>query len=202
MLEGQRRRATRMDRQPRSTRESGQALLELALVTPLLVLLLMAIFQFAFVIQSQVGLTNAVRESARRVAATCDSATCQTANPVPDWAALETWVQAQLCGDATPPCTGGLLDENVQAFDGTKLWADPPDVSFCSYSIAGITNYRVQADVKYKHPVFFGLLEFATDLVDGEPNGFWDLSASARMRLENIDDSDPLTFVDPGQCPA
>lgn len=202
MLEGKPRRATRTERQRRAKRESGQALLELALVTPLLVLLLMAIFQFAFVIQSQVGLTNAVREAARRVAATCDSTTCQTANPTPDWLALETWVQAQLCGDATPPCAGGLLDENVQAFDGTKLWADPPDVSFCSYSVAGIASYRVQADVKYKHPVFFGLLEFATDLVDGEPNGFWDLSASARMRLENIDDSDPVTFVDPGACPA
>jgi hypothetical protein len=155
----------------------------------------MAIFQFAFVIESQIGLTNAVREAARRIAAT---------EPVgqPAWTgtpSMTEWVQEQLCGDLTPPCDGGLLVQNVQAFDGTRLWTDPPAVTFCSYSAAGITNYRVQVDVHYKHPVFFGLMAFATDFVDGTPNGYWDLSASAQMRLENIDDSDP-GFVGPGVC--
>ena len=73
-------------------------------------------------------------------------------------------------------------------------------MTFCSYSAAGITNYRVQADVLYEHPVFFGPLAFATDMVDGNPNGRWDLSASAQMRLENID-STAVGFVDPGACP-
>ena len=155
----------------------------------------MAIFQFAFVIESQMGLTNAVREAARRIAAT---------EPVgqPVWAgpgSMTQWVQQQLCGDLTPPCDGGLLVQNVQGFDGTKLWADPPAVAFCSYSAAGITNYRVQVDVRYKHPVFFGPMAFATDLVDGTENGYWDLSVSAQMRLENIDDSAP-SFVGPGVC--
>ena len=186
------------ERHRRRTRrnESGQALLELALVTPVLVLLVMAIFQFAFVIESQMGLTNAVREAARRVAATEPSS-----NPV--WlgsGSLEEWVQAQLCGDITPPCDAGLLQRNVQGFDGTKLWVDPPTVRFCSYAAAGITNYRVQVDVQYKHPVFFGPMGYATDLVDGTPNGYWDLSASAQMRLENIDDAAP-SFADPGACP-
>jgi hypothetical protein len=175
--------------------EAGQALLELALVTPVLVILVMAIFQFAFVIESQIGLTNAVREAARRIAAT---------EPVgqPMWTgagSMTEWVQGQLCGDLVPPCDGGLLLQNVQGFDGTKLWTDPPAVTFCSYPAAGITNYRVQVDVRYKHPVFFGPLAFATDLVDGSPNGYWDLSVSAQMRLENIDDSDP-SFVGPGAC--
>lgn len=182
--------------------ESGQALLELALVVPILVLLVMAIFQFAFVIQSQMGLTNAVREAARRVAAI-------EPNAPPVWTgspSLTEWVQAQLCGDATPPCAGGLLDDNVQAFDATKLQPDPPVVTYCSYSvnIAGTpeTQYRVQADVQYKHPVFFGVLAFATDLIDGTEDGLWDLSASAQMRLENIEEwrTDPL-FMDPGPCP-
>ena len=64
---------------------------------------------------------------------------------------------------------------------------------------AGIINYRVQVDVRYKHPVFFGLMAFATDLVDGTPNGYWDISASAQMRLENIDDS-ISGFVAPVAC--
>lgn len=175
--------------------ESGQALLELALVVPILVLLVMAIFQIAFVMESQFGLTNAVREAARRIAATEPSAP-------PDWGGTtRAWVQTQLCGSATPPCTAGLLDQNVQAFDGTKLDPNMPTVTFCSYDAAGIKNYRVQVDVTYGHPLFFGPMAFFTDAVDGNAgNQLWDLSASAQMRLENIDDTDPL-FNDPGACP-
>ena len=39
----------------------------------------------------------------------------------------------------------------------------------------------------------------ATDFVDGNQNGFWDLSASAEMRLEHID-STAAGFTDPGAC--
>ncbi len=180
---------------PRSG-ESGQALLELALVTPILVLLIMAIFQFAFVLEGQMGLTNAVREAARRIAAT-------EPDVAPVWTgpgSMAEWTQGELCGDASPPCSAGLLDENVQAFDGARLTTDPPTVLFCSYSAAGITNYRVVTTVTYRHPIFFGLLGFATDLVDGTPNGEWDLSASAEMRLENIDPT-VAGFIPPSACP-
>src|SRR5262245_29512838 len=97
----------------RSDRESGQALLELALVVPILVLLVMAIFQFAFVIESQMGLTNAVREAARRTAA--------TTSENPDWSALRTWTLDQLNGDGTPS-NPGLLSQNVQAYNAGELW--------------------------------------------------------------------------------
>jgi Flp pilus assembly protein TadG len=184
----------------RRDRETGQALLELALVVPILVLLVMAIFQFAFVIESQMGLTNAVREAARRtVATTSDN---------PTWASLRTWTQQQLTGDGT---STGLLAQNVQAYDGASLWAAPypghsntssPDVTFCSYTAAGVTNYRVSIAVEYKHPVFFGLLSFATDMVDGTANDKWDLYASAEMRMENVDPAAVNAGVnDPGPCP-
>jgi hypothetical protein len=181
---------------PRRDRESGQALLELALVVPIIVILALAIFQFAYVIESQMGLTNAVREAARRVAAADQSAT-------PVWSgsgSLEEWVQEQLCGPSITPCANGLLEQNVQGFDANRLPALPA-ADFCSYSAAGITNYRVIVDVSYEHPLFFGLLAFATDFVDGNAgNGAWDLSASAQMRLENID---PALYPvnDPGACP-
>jgi hypothetical protein len=187
----------------RSSRgEQGQALLELALVAPILVLLIMAIFQFAYVLESQIGLTNAVREAGRRVAAT------STANPV--WADVRTWTLLQLDGDGTP-ANPGLLPTNVQAYQSTLLWPAPypgmsntttPAVSFCSYPVGGVTNYRVQVDVRYSHPVFFGLLAFATDAIDGTDNGSWDLSASAQIRMENVD---PVAVQaggnDPGACP-
>jgi Flp pilus assembly protein TadG len=165
---------------PRRDRESGQALLELALVVPILVLIALAIFQFAFVIESQMGLTNAVREAARRVAATDPAGT-------PDWGGTyTTWVRQQLCGASVSPCNGGLLEDNVQGFDSSRLPADP-DVDFCWYTAAGTINYRVKVAVSYEHPLFFGLLAFATDFVDGSADGRWTLSASAEMRLENVD---------------
>lgn len=190
--------------QPESSadRQSGQALLELALVVPILILLVMAIFQFAFVLESQMGLTNALRDGGRRAAATT------TDNPT--WADLEAWTLIQLKGDGTP-ANPGLLHQNVQAYDATRLWPAPypgmsnttsPAVSFCSYDVSGITNYRVQVDIRYRHPVFFGPLSFATDFVDGASNGSWDLTVSAQFRMENVD---PLAVNaagnDPGACP-
>jgi Flp pilus assembly protein TadG len=171
---------------PRRDRESGQALLELALVVPIIFTLALAIFQFAYVIESQMGLTNAVREAARRTAAsTATSPTWTGAN------SLQEYVVEQLCGDAVDPCDGGLLEENVQGYDGSLLTNDRPDVCFETYSAAGVQNVSVTVSVTYEHPLFFGILKFATDAVDGTANNAWDLSASAQMRLENVD---PLTL--------
>jgi hypothetical protein len=183
---------TRRDRGSRSTTESGQALLELALVTPILVLLVMAIFQFAYVIQSQMGLTNAVREATRRAAATTTAG--------PNWAALQQWTQAELCGDLVAPCEGGLLAANVPGWNGNRLTGDLPAVEFCWYSAAGSNQFQIEASVQYEHPLFFGLMAFATDGIDGNPNGSWDLSAAAQMRLENIEESDPTFTALPNEC--
>jgi hypothetical protein len=180
--------------------ESGQALLELALVVPVLALLVMAIFQFAFVIESPMGLTNAVREAARRTVATT------TTNP--NWTTLRAWTITQLVGDGGS--NPGLLAQNVQAYNASELWPAPypgmtnattPAVSFCSYSAAGVTNYRVTIEVKSKHPVFFGILSFATDFLDGTNNDRWDLSASAEMRMESVDATAVAASNDPGACP-
>lgn len=172
-------------------------MLELALIVPILVLLIMAIFQFAYVIESQMGLTNAVREAGRRVAAQTDT--------TPDWGALQTWVESELCGDTTPPCDAGLLPANVSGFDPASLTGDLPTVTFCSYDVVGssgaINNYQVNVSLTYEHPIFFALLDFATDALDGTPNNRWDLSVSAQMRLEYVDDADP-GFTSPGAvCP-
>lgn len=149
--------------------DSGQALLELALVTPLLLLLIMAVFQFGFVLETQMGITNAVREAARRAAT--------TGNPT------EAWVQRELCGSDLSACDGGLLEANVQAFDGNLLVATPA-VTFKCYLVEAVQNYRVEVAVGYRHPVFFGPVAFATDFVDGSADGRWELAASAQMRLE------------------
>lgn len=151
--------------------EAGQGLVELALVTPILVLLIMAIFQFAFVLQSQIGLTNAVREAARRAAATTAA----------DQLSLGSWTIDQLTGSGSNP---GLLAQNVQGYTASRL-TGAPLVAFCSYTAGGVASQRVTVTVGYNHPVFFPLLGYATDLVDGTPDGQWTLAATAEMRLEN-----------------
>jgi hypothetical protein len=162
--------------------ESGQALLELALIVPILVLLIMAIFQFAYVLESQVGLTNAIREAGRRVAAT---------EPVGivDWTAESNWVEDQLCGTTPGSCASGLFADNVQGFDDSRLASSNPVISFCTDTVGGDAQYRVRIDVHYGHPVFFGPLAFATDLVDGTQDNAWEIGASATFRMENIDDT-------------
>ena len=148
-------------------REHGQALAELALVTPILALLIMAVFQFAFVLETQMGLTNAVREAARRAAA----------DPSP----TQAGVAAQL--DA-------LLAANIQGYEPGRV--DATSVTFTDYCLAGEINNRVSVSVTYGHPVFFPLLAYATDLVDGYHDERWTMTASAQMRLE--------TTQDPGPC--
>lgn len=150
-----------------SSREAGQGLVELALVTPILVFLIMAIVQFAFVLESQMGITNAVREAARRAAA----------DPSP----TQAGVTAQL---------DSLLAANIQGYQATRVIS--ATVSFSDYCLNGENNNRVQVSVTYAHPVFFPLLAYATDLIDGTPDGNWTLGASAQMRLE--------TTQDPGSC--
>jgi Flp pilus assembly protein TadG len=154
-------------------RESGQALVEFAFVAPILVLLIMAIFQFAFVIQAQMGLTNAVREAARRAAAATAA----------DESTLDSWTSAQL----TP---GGLLAANVQAFDSGRL-VGSPGVDLCTYTLGG-GGQRVTVTASYNYPIFFPFLNFA---LPGNSGGNWPLSASAQMRLEH-----PLTTAPSATC--
>ena len=155
-----------------SPHEAGQALVEFAFVAPILVLLIMGIFQFAFVFQSQIGLTNAVREAARR-------ASTATAT---DEASMTTFIDDQLTGSGGNP---GLLAENVQGYASGRLVGGAPVVTYCSYSVSDVANQQVGVSVQYGHPVFFPLLSYATDLVDGSADGAWTLTASAQMRLEN-----------------
>jgi hypothetical protein len=82
-----------------------------------------------------------------------------------------------------------LFAENVQGFNESRLATGNPVVTFCTDSISGVPQYRVRIDVLYGHPVFFGPLAFATDLLDGVGDGNWEIGASATFRMENIDNT-------------
>lgn len=174
-------------RKPHRSSESGQAMVELALIAPIVILLMMAIFQLAFIFEGQNGLTNAVREAARRAAANPDTTAFIGGNGT-----LQGEVQKELCGGLTPPCSGGLLEQNVPGFMPDRLAAEP-EVTFCTYAVAGssgtITNYQINVRVTYNHPEFFPLAEFAA-FAAGKPSSgawHWTLDASSQMRLESVD---------------
>lgn len=169
-----RRASSRRHAVRHSSTESGQGLVELALVAPILILLIMAIFQFAYVLQTQMGLANAVREAARRTAAATD--------------ATVPWVRQQLCGANPLACDAGLFADNVQGFDETEFSLS---IVFCEYPVNSVVNYRIAISVTYLNPVFFPLLAFATDMMDGVGDGKWELSESAQMRLEYDPTSPP-----------
>jgi hypothetical protein len=144
--------------------ESGQALLELALVTPILVLLVLAIFQFAYVLETQIGLTNAVREAARRVV-TSPSSTV-------------SWTEDQLLGSGGD---AGLLAENIHGYDPSRVVSPSPQIRICSFDVDGVTNYRVDISVTYSHPIFFP--------IPGSDN-LATLTAATQMRIEHDDSLD------------
>ncbi len=124
----------------------------------------MAIFQFAFVLEAQMGLTNAVREAARRAAATTAT----------DPSTLQSWTVGQLTGGS------GLLASNVQGFTASRL-AGTPAATICAYTVSGLSGQKVSVSATYDYPIFFPLLDFA---LPGNSGGSWPLSASAEMRLE------------------
>jgi hypothetical protein len=162
MTEGWKRaRRSEVPDEARSGRESGQALLELALVVPILVLLVLAIFQFAYVLETQIGLTNAVREAARRVVSAPN--------------ATVDWTRDQLLGSGGDP---GLLAENIHAYDAARLVSPSPQVRICSFDVDSVTNYRVDINVTYSHPIFFQ--------IPGSEN-LATLSAATQMRIEHAD---------------
>ena len=153
----------------------------------------MAIFQLAYVFEGQNGLTNAVREAARRAAANPDI----TPTFLGGNGTLQGYVIQELCGDQTPPCDGGLLEQNVPGFDAARLATDPPTVSFCTYPVMSqtgtINNYQVNVTLTYDHPEFFPLAEIAALAAGNASTGswHWSLAAYSQMRLEFVDDADP-----------
>jgi hypothetical protein len=138
----------------RSTRrDAGQALLELALVTPLLVLLVVSVVQLGVIFQRQIGIENAVREAARRGATMDTDGTNAAGNA--------TWTLGEL----------QTLLQNLQGHDAGQ----ERGLQVCYYTPAppndtdplGNKQVVVKVDAGYAHPLFLPIIELILDGVDG-----------------------------------
>lgn len=153
----------------KSNRQSGQALIELALVAPIILLLLMGLVQFALIFERQIGIENAVREAARRTAALAapDVATAQQ---------NATWALGQL---------QTLLDNS----QGHQAGRDTIEV--CIYTPlvnssdpSGQKQVMVRIKETYRHPVFLPIIDLIIDPIDGTTDQSLAVSTSSVFHVE------------------
>jgi Flp pilus assembly protein TadG len=150
----------------RRDRQSGQALLELALVAPVIILLLMGLVQFALIWERQIGIINAVRDTAR-ITATFPVGNIVEAGQNADWAMTKL---------------DNLLAANVQNYETSR-----DDIEICIFQpsdepndVSGIPQVSVRIRMTYEHPLWLPLITQILDPLDG----FTDQSLAASTESE------------------
>jgi Flp pilus assembly protein TadG len=158
----------------------GQALVEFALVLPIVMLILMGIIQFGFLFSSQIGVINAVREATRfgstSIVNDAATATNNAAN-----------VCRYLLGtSATVPNAmsrvPGYSETNVQKGGATYVTYESypdPHSGTATYSV------RLTLHVEYKHPLLVPIVSAIIDGLDGATDNRFKLGAGEAMRVEN-----------------
>jgi Flp pilus assembly protein TadG len=150
----------------------GQALVETALVLPLLLLIVTGIMQFGILLSGQVALVNGVREAARF------GSVLQTAS-----AGAATTDAGQVTTRLRSVLQGGM-----PAYQATRLTAST--VCYVSYQNPGSNpptwSVRITVSATYNHALFVPIIAQILDPIDGSFNGGFTLHASERFRVENV----------------
>jgi Flp pilus assembly protein TadG len=155
-------------------RNRGQALVEFALVLPILVILLLSIIQFAFIFAAQTGVTNAVREAARLAAVNTPTVNAAQATTSADA------IYAKLIG------ANGLMARNVFGFAAGNVVTPGTSVCYLSFPDGpGVTAIKVKVTGQYLHPIFIPLLDRILDGLDGTNDGGLRIGTAEEMTVEN-----------------
>ena len=157
----------------------GQALVELAIIIPILALIFLSIVQFAFIFAAQIGVTNAVREAAR-VAAVSKTVTDAEAT------ARATDIYNRLTNSSN-----GLLKQNVFAFNPSNVvTSGTADTQVCyrdgPAAASGEYVVFVKVEAGYRHPIIIPLLGAILDGIDGVSDGGLRIATGEEMRVENV----------------
>jgi Flp pilus assembly protein TadG len=157
-------------------RQSGQALLELALVAPILIMLLAGLVQFALIFETQIGISNAVREAARRGATfeTPDVGTAQT---------NATWTRTTLQSLLGNSQNHDASRDNLEVCIVTPAAPDDVDVS-------GNAQVVVRITASYRHPLFLPIVDLILDRIDGVTDQSLLASTSTEFRVEQTGSHD------------
>jgi Flp pilus assembly protein TadG len=155
-------------------RHRGQALVEFALVLPILVILLLSIIQFAFIFAAQTGVTNAVREAARLAAVNTP-----TVNAVQATTGANA-IYAKLVG------ANGLMSRNIFGFAATNVVTPGTSVCYSAFTDAtGAQAVKVKVVAQYLHPIFIPILDGILDGLDGANDGGLRIGTAEEMTVEN-----------------
>jgi Flp pilus assembly protein TadG len=154
-----------------SGRDRGQALVEFALILPILLLVVTGIMQFGVLLSGQIALVNGVREAARYGSVLETS----SVGSVPaDAAAVEARLAAVLTAGLPGYAPARLLSSSV-----CYVSYQNPGSSPASYSV------RLTVSATYKHALFVPLITQILDPMDGSFDNGFRLSASEEFRVEN-----------------
>lgn len=156
-------------------RERGQALVEFGLVAIPMLLFMVAAVQFGMIFATQIGLTNAARETARIAAAV----------PTTNGSGATTngsWAYSQLTT---------ILPRNVQTYIAANFndatGTPPSTIAYCSYQDpSGDWSIRVMVRLYYRHPLIMPLVSQIIDGIDGAPDSAFLVGGGEDMRVENV----------------
>jgi Flp pilus assembly protein TadG len=151
----------------------GQALVEFALVAPIMVLIFAALVQLAIIYERQIGIENAVRDAARR-ASTLPTITVSDADT------NGAFVWNLLVG------SGGLLQTNVQDYDGLAI-VQPTVCYRTQLDAAGENAVFVKVSMGYKHALFLPIISQILDGFDNTQDNAIKVTTNSEFEVNNAD---------------
>jgi hypothetical protein len=164
-----------MKRTPVQKADAGQAMVEFALIAPLLFIFLFGIIQFGITFGGEIGLSNAAREVARYASTAPANATTATIT-----------AQANM-----------VLQRSIPGYNGSGVTT----VSYCWYKDPptgsppmGTFSQKVIVSIKYGHTLFIPLVGRIIDGLDGSVDNRYTTGVQEEMRVE----SPPLKTQPPG----
>ena len=158
----------RFDRSKSRGSQSGQGLVELAFVVPVLLVIMLGVVQLGSIFTSQIGLTNSIREAARY------AATHRTTSPG----------EAGTNGTATVAQLNLIMPRNVNFYGSGNV--STASATYCEYTDPrGDPAVRVRVTIQYRHPLFIPLITAILDGSDGVTDNALLASAVEEMRVEN-----------------
>ena len=152
-----------------------------------MLLLLLGIVQFAFIYNAQVGLTNAIRDSARF------GSTLTTVDGT----------SAQKTADDTYANLTSRLGSYVSPYEAANLVLPPASQACVSQHLdgAGASPAFVRVTATYDHPLFVPIVGAIIDALDGSSSpGAYRISVTTELRIDNPDGSTitiPSTVCNP-----
>jgi Flp pilus assembly protein TadG len=145
--------------------ETGQAMVEFALVAPLFFFLIFGVIQFGIIFGGQIGQNNAAREVARYT------------STLPAGQSLGS-VKAQALA---------VLQKSIPGYNGSSNTAGWVTVDYCYYpNPTTPTTYsqKVIVTIKYAHTLFIPLVGGLLDGIDGTPDNRFTTTVREEMRVE------------------